>query len=222
MNIGYGAITFATATDTYGQFLTASGNWGFRYPIHAGETLKQFQARFDNGDIFRSPSEICSLFLYPATQPTSSNPSAPATPLKFAGNDVSWTNANILSWWYDNPGGTRKSLTGDNMRERPYDTLYPRLTTKSNSYTVHFRVQVLKKVPGTSVTQWVDGRDVVASEFRGSSLVERYIDPSDPDMPDFATKTGGNSTRFPNPKDRFNLDNYYKFRVVSTKKFTAQ
>ena len=206
MNTSLSAITFATATDKYGQFLTASGNWGFRYPIHAAETLKQFQARFDGGDLFRSPSEICSLFLYPGTQPTPANPSAPGTPL------VLWdaNNANILNWWYANPGTTRKSLTGDNMRERPYDTLYPRLTTKSNSYTVHFRVQVLKKVPGTSVTQWVDGKDVVASEYRGSSLIERYIDPSDPNLPDFAV----------NPTAT--LDNYYKFRVVSTKKFTAE
>ena len=207
-NWGYGGPAFARAsgTDVFRTFLEASGQWGFRYPIHAGETLRQFQARFDNGDIFRSPSEICSLFLYPATQPTSANPSAPGTAL------VQWdaANANILNWWYANPAGTRKSLTGDNLRERPYDSLYPRLTTKSNSYTVHFRVQVLKKIPGTSVTQWVDGKDVVASEYRGASLIERYIDPSDPNLPDFAI----------NPTAT--LDNYYKFRVVSTKKFTAE
>ena len=209
MNTSMSAITFATAaaTDTYGQFLTASGNWGFRYPIHAGETLKQFQARFDNNhDLFRSPSEICSLFLYPAKQPTAALPTNPATSLV----TYDAANANILDWWYKNPATTRKSLTGDNLRERPYGSLYPRLTTKSNSYTVHFRVQVLKKIPGTSATQWVEGKDVVASEFRGSSLIERYIDPSDPSLPDFAidpTKT---------------LDSYYKFRVVSTKKFTVE
>ena len=204
---GYGGPSFAraTGTDAYRDFLVASGQWGFRYPIHPGETLKQFQARFDKGDLFRSPSEICSLFLYPAKQPLAQ--SDPATAL------VSWDalNANILNWWYADPAGIRKSLTGDNLRERPYDTLYPRLTTKSNSYTVHFRVQVLKKIPGTSVTEWVEGKDVVASEFRGSSLVERYIDPGDPTLPDFANNLTYDT-----------LDNHYKFRVVSTKKFTAQ
>ncbi|MFZ4776760.1 MAG: hypothetical protein ACOYM3_15420 [Terrimicrobiaceae bacterium] len=91
-----------------------------------------------------------------------------------------------------------------------YALLYPLLTTKSNSYTVHFRAQVLKKIPGTDVAQWVENKDVLASEFRGSSLIERYIDPGDPNLPDFATTP--NAT----------LDNYYKFRVVSTKKFTAE
>ena len=184
------------------------GYWDFRYPIHAGETLKQFDKRFTNGDIFRSPAEICSFFLFPATQPTAANPANPATPL--VSYDADGSNTAIKAWWYNGKGTTRKSLTGDNMRERPYDTLYPRLTTKSNSYTVHFRVQVLKKIPGTSATQWVEGKDIVASEFRGSSLIERYIDPSDPNLPDFATTSAAT------------LDSYYKFRVVSTKKFTVE
>ena len=184
---------------------TSNGSWYFRYPIHAGETLKQFQNRFDQGDIFRSASEICSMFLYPAKQP------ATPTDVKTAlVTDSVGSTANIKGWWYDGKGGERKSLTGDNMRERPYALLYPLLTTKSNTYTVHFRAQVLKKIPGTDVAQWVENKDVVASEFRGSSLIERYIDPSDPNLPDFATTP--NAT----------LDNYYKFRVVSTKKFTAE
>ena len=199
MNTSLSAVTFATAVDTYGKFLNDSGNWGFRYPIHAGETLKQFQQRFDNGDIFRSPSEICSLFLYPATQLT------PATSL------VSWdaNSDNIKNWWYADAGGARKSLTGDNERERPYDTLYPRLTTKSNSYTVHFRVQVLKQDKSGNATTWTENPARVVSEYRGSTLIERYIDPNDTALPDFATT---NDT----------LDNYYKFRVVNTKKFTAE
>jgi len=189
----------------YSTQATSSGSWYFRYPIHAGETLKQFQYRFDQGDIFRSASEICSMFLYPAKQP------ATPTDVKTAlVTDSAGSTANIKGWWYNGQGGERKSLTGDNMRERPYALLYPLLTTKSNTYTVHFRAQVLKKIPGTDVAQWVENKDVVASEFRGSSLIERYIDPSDPNLPDFATTPDAT------------LDNYYKFRVVSTKKFTAE
>ena len=111
------------------------------------------------------------------------------------------------------------SLTGDNSRERTYTTLQPRLTTKSNTFTVHYRVQVLKKVPGTSANQWVEGKDIVASEARGSTLIERYVDPNDPDIPDFATRTGGNSSRFPSLNDRMNIDNYYRFRIVQSRKF---
>ncbi|MEI8309271.1 MAG: Verru_Chthon cassette protein A [Verrucomicrobiota bacterium] len=202
---------------------TSNGSWYFRYPIHAGETLKQFQNRFDQGDIFRSASEICSMFLYPAKQP------ATPTDVKTAlVTDLAGSTANIKGWWYDGKGGERKSLTGDNMRERPYALLYPLLTTKSNSYTVHFRAQVLKKIPGTDVAQWVENKDVVASEFRGSSLIERYIDPSDPDLPDFAASGYLNSNpdssldHFPDPKNPGAFKSAYKFRVVSTKKFTAE
>ena len=188
--------------------LKNTGGWMYRYPTHAGETLKQFDQRFSNGDIFRSASEICSLWLYPAQQPSSPGSNSPNTPL------VNWDSASsgIKSWWYDDPANDRKSLTGDNMRERPYATLYPRLTTKSNTYTVYFKVQMLKKVPTSAVDQWVEGRDQVVSEFRGSSAIERYIDPSDPNL---------NSIDFADPSSSAgkSLDDFYRFRVINTKRF---
>jgi hypothetical protein len=93
------------------------------------------------------------------------------------------------------------------MRERPYANLLGRLTTKSNSFTVHFRVQVLKKSPATPADQWVEGRDNVSSEYRGSTLIERYIDPNNASIPDFATNTSAN------------IDDYYRFRVIQTRRF---
>ena len=95
------------------------------------------------------------------------------------------------------------------MRERPYSTLYPRLTTKSNTYTPHFRVQTLQKNPTTSATEWNEARDKVQSEFRGSAIVERYIDPSDPDLPDFALPA---NSAIP-------LDKFYRYRVMNMKRF---
>ena len=120
------------------------------------------------------------------------------------------TNSAINNWWCGSPSATRKSLTSDNIRESPYASIYPRLTTKSNSYTVHFRVQTLKKVPSTDPTLWVEGKDQKLAEYRGYSLIERYIDPSNPTLPDFATNTTET------------VDKYYKFRVVSTKKFAPR
>jgi uncharacterized protein (TIGR02600 family) len=167
----------------------------YRQPIDENETLKGFDARFaaaSGPNIFLSPSEICTLDMIPtgSTYPLSS---------------TFWSATN--------------SLTGDNSRERIYTTLQTRLTTKSNTFTVHYRVQVLKKASGTSANQWVEGKDIVASESRGSTLIERYVDPNDPDIPDFATQTGGNSSRFPSLSDRMNIDNYYRFRVVQSRKF---
>lgn len=189
----------------YTKKLQDSGQWAFRYPIQVEETLKQFEDRFSRGEVFRSPSEICSLWLYPGRQPTAANPENPAIPL------VNWdTNSSaITSWWYNNPGTTGKSATADNMRERPYGTLYPRLTTKSNTFTTHFKVQSLQKVRGTSVTEWNEKRDKVRSEYRGSAIVERYIDPSDPNLPDFAAAANADRA----------LDDFYRYRVLNTKRF---
>ena len=190
---------------TYRTFLQNTGHWAFRYPIHIEETLKQFDQRFSNGDIFRSPAEICSIWLYPGRQPTATAPENPSIAL------VNWDPAsnNIKSWWYDNPGGTRKSITGDNIRERPYSTLYPRLTTKSNTYTVHHRVQTLQKAPGGSATVWDESKDKVGAEYRGSALVERYIDPSDPNIPDFTLPANADKS----------MDGFYRFRILQTKRF---
>jgi len=193
------------ASGAYTQFLQQSGHWGFRYPIHLGETLKQFDQRFSNGDIFRSPAEICSLWLYPGKQPTAAATENPAIPL------VSWSSdsSSIKSWWYDDPGGSCKSVTGDNLRERPYSTLYPRLTTKSNTYTVHHRVQTLQKAPGGSPIVWDESKDKVGAEYRGSALVERYIDPSDPNIPDFTLPANADKS----------MDGFYRFRILQTKRF---
>lgn len=173
----------------------------FRYPINAPETLRQFQKRFDAGDIFRSASEICSLWLYPDKR-SASDAAGPV-----------WDAAasNIKSWWYANPGTESKSVTGDNLREKPYATLYPLLTTKSNTYTVHFKVQTLQKGTGTAEGQWVEGRDRVTSEYQGSQTIERYVDPMDAKLIDFATQTASTDPT---------ISDFYRFRILSNKRFT--
>ena len=99
------------------------------------------------------------------------------------------------------------AFTGDNAREFPYGHIYERVTTKSNVFTIHMCVQVLRKNVATDPAQWVETKDQVLSEYRGSSMVERYVDPSDPLLPDFATKPTAT------------LDGFYKFRILNTKRF---
>ena len=154
-----------------------------RRPIDVDKTLKQADDRFAAGDPFRSATEICELHLVRE------------------GEDLaSYKNGTISA-------GTLP--TGDNTRERPYTNLYAKLTTKSNTFNVHMRVQVLRKRTGTNADQaiWEEGLDAVVAEHRGSALIERYVDASDPNLPDFATKTDAT------------LDNYARFRIVSTNKF---
>jgi hypothetical protein len=188
--------------------VAAAGHNPFRYPICEDDTLKEFDYRFNQNDLFRSPSEICSLWLYPAVQPGLSTISNPQRSLLNPALTEPTTRSVIRAWWYNNPRTTRKALTGDNVRETPYNNLYPRLTTKSNTYTVHVRVQTLAKIRSDAAQNtFNETTDKVTGEYRGSFLIERYVDPNDSSIPDFAADPTAS------------LDPYYRFRVLSTKQF---
>jgi uncharacterized protein (TIGR02600 family) len=152
-----------------------------RRPIDAPKTLAQADERFTSGEIFRSATEICELHLVREGE----------TLADYRNGSV-WQNALI---------------TGDNTRERPYTNLYARLTTRSNTFTVHIRAQVLQQ-PGPDWSVWREDRSAPVGEYRGSATIERYIDPADPNLPDFATTPDAVS------------DRAYRIRVLSTKKFT--
>jgi hypothetical protein len=179
------ALPNAAAEATYPQgYKGPSNTEDFRLGINLDETLKQFADRFRNGGSFVSASEICDLHIVPAGQTLSAMP----------------------GFW------DARRLTGDNVRERIYATLYPRLTTRSNTYTVHMRVQALKKRAGSDPVVWEDGRDLITSEFRGSRTLERFINPNDRDIPDYAQSPSD----IPNLRT---LDHFYKWRTVANRQF---
>jgi len=177
---------------TYKTYTTTPNR---RYFIDLPATLVGFTNRFASGDIFRSASEICNIWLVPASL------------------GLSYVDSTMRSFWTSTAGSSNGSLTGDNIRERPYANIYPRLTTKSNTFTVHYRVETLKKVPTTADNQWVEGTDVVTGSLRGSTTLERYLDTSDTRIPDYA---GLAQPLAPGQA----IDNFYKFRVLETKQFT--
>jgi uncharacterized protein (TIGR02600 family) len=168
-----------------------------RHAINVTETLQQFDTKFANNEIFKSATQICEVNLVPKD----GDP-------PYVNDDRNVTLANIKQFWLNH------TLTGDNLREKPYADLYPRFTTKSNSYTVHISVQSLKKSPTTPADSWDSTRDRVTAEYRGSSLIERFIDVNDPTLPDFAKLAATNPTAA-----ELNIDRYYRMRVVSTKRF---
>jgi uncharacterized protein (TIGR02600 family) len=209
-------------------------NFSYRYGINLPATIDDFasatftptagaaNAFYDRfitqKDIFRSASEICNAYLVPQAVPFSSGesyfsntgqfgvPASPALPpLPTDGSP-----ASMNSWWKN------FKLTGDNGREDPYNQIYPRLTTKSNTFEVHMRVQVLSQTPADRAAGKFDttGGDSVVGEYRGSAIVERYLDPNqqNPPLPDFATTFPGDPTS--------TLDNYVHYRIVSTRTFT--
>ena len=151
--------------------------------IDIPKTLAQFQTTFDANDVYRSASQICDIHLV----------------------SVGKTLASV-----SNPGfwKTTYGLTGDNSRERPYTNLLGRLTTKSNTFTVHYRVQSLKQNSGSTPGAWNEKKDRVLAESRGSTLIERYINPNDKAIPDYPTAS--------NP---VSLGTFYKWRVVNKRNF---
>ncbi len=158
-----------------------------RLPLNLSDadgTLKQFKDKFAAGEIFKSASEICDIYLTP--------------------QGYNWTtNSQADTAWY----GDDFALVGDNVRERPYGNIYPRLTTKSNTFKVYYKVQVLKNTNSTPST-WDESKGVVTGEFVGSTTIERYLDPNNKEIPDYATDPAASS-----------LDNYYQWRTVATDGF---
>ena len=158
----------------------------FRYDIDLDNTIAKIEQRFMDKDrgLFRSASEICTVDLFPVGKAVTT------------WNDF-WEKQN--------------TQTGDNMRERPYAHIYPRVTTKSNVFTVHMRCQTIQqglRKKGDSYA-FDEKKDRVLAEYRGSSTIERFVDPNDPDLKDYDYK-------------KTSVDPYYRFRVVDTKHFSPR
>jgi hypothetical protein len=79
-------------------------------------------------------------------------------------------------------------LTGDNSKERPYATIYPHLTTRSNTFEVHLIVQTLIKGADSPVDAFDPVKDAISGEWRTSAFLETRIDPNTPAIPDYASK----------------------------------
>lgn len=195
-NLPNSAANMAATTDA--NLKTLRLEWGkafngqapydkMRRPINMDETLKQFDERFAAGDIYRSASEICEMHLVRDGELLT---------------DYTATGSNNI--W------SKCLITGENTRERPYTNIYARTTTRSNTYQVHYRVQLLQKARSTSASKWNETKDRITAEQRGSVLLERYLDPNDPNLPDYVA----------NPAAAGALDDYYRFRVIGKKLFT--
>ena len=150
----------------------------FRLRIDADKTLGQFTDVFNAGNVFRSASEICDLYLVPEGE-------------TLAGMGTFWTNHD---------------LTSDNVRERVYTTLYPKLTVRSNIYTVHYKVQALRKRPGSPAATWTEGVDQVVGESRGSTTIERFLDPNNTSIPDYASSAA--------PYNETPASEFYHWRTI--------
>lgn len=211
----YNAKTFKSQVDNpkgwdsfYGETGTPVKYW--HRPINVDETLVQFDERFRMGvtgtanGLFRSASQICEMHLIPDVRLGASGSSGESLPTLKGLTAASRTLAMSAFW-------QNHKATGENIRERPYSNLYARLTTRSNTFRVHVRSQVIKKARSTNPSIFDADRDSILSEYRGSTLIERYIDPADTTIPDYGAAAA--------PLSLPPLDTFYKFRVVETKRF---
>jgi len=191
----------------------------YLYDVDASQTLLFFKERFADSDpsrdVFQSASEICSIPLAPkhnansviGTGHSEDAPGHPISSVNIAGaSDAGALRTAIKSFWAKN------TLTGDNAWEAPYNHLYPRLTTQSNTYTVYVKAQTIQVAPGTSLGSVPESRMRVTGEYRGSYDVERYLDAADTTIPDFALSANFSKTIYP----------YYKFRIRSSRQFLPQ
>jgi uncharacterized protein (TIGR02600 family) len=191
-------------------------------------TLQQFDARFEfdssvvgtpyvpyaSYGLFRTASQICEVFLLPkkiqgSTPPNPQySPNAPtygATDGSDMNSGTPYTPADMAGFWQ------ARGITGDNTKERPYANIYGKITTQSNTFRVHYRVQTLGKARSTDPTIFNSTQDSVTSEYRGSALIERRLDPT--------TLPGGTDYATPNLAAMPNLSNFYSFRVLEDKRF---
>jgi uncharacterized protein (TIGR02600 family) len=173
------------------------------------ETLKQFQRKFDNYEMFKSASEICQIHLVPQQYADRIGATSPNVQINTytptVSNDGRVPDMESGKYWSEH------AVVGDNSRERSYGNIYSRVTTQSNVFKVHYRAEVIKqgrRQSGGSYSTFDPELDSVVSAYRGSTNVERYLDPNDPRIPNYAG--GGN----PAP-----IGEFYRFRIFSPTRF---
>lgn len=193
----------------------------YRYFINPEETVRQFNYRYDGVALdptevelpfncFRSATEVCELWLVPE---------------KFGNgdryeSDEKWTLEYIIGdpargygFW------EHRKLTGDNLRERPYANIYPRVCVRSNVFKVHMITQTLQKARSSSPETFDPAVDSITAEWRGAATLERSIDSGDRELNqtqnDYITAT--NETTL---ERRKKIDEFYTYRVTEIKQIS--
>ncbi|MCB1097024.1 MAG: hypothetical protein KDN22_15735 [Verrucomicrobiae bacterium] len=126
----------AIPTSAANRYKTEENADVWRHHIDANETLRQWKEKHSRGEVFRTASEICEQWLVPEGE----------------------TLETLPAFW------KARTITGDNVKERPYAALYPKMTTRSQAYRMHYRVQ--KLTPGTTT---------VVNDLQGSMVLRRSV-----------------------------------------------
>jgi hypothetical protein len=135
----------------------------YRRFIDAEATLKLWDSQLSaQRGLCRTASQLCELYL---------------APQGLAAPGQSLATEEMRAFWQEH------RLTGDNSRERPYARIYPRITTQSNSYRMHFRVQVIKPSGQSAPGHFSSYSGKVLAERSGSVQLRRQLDIERPHLP---------------------------------------
>ncbi len=212
--------TWSGSGDTFYDEAREGKYW--HRPIDVTKTLFMFDQKFNHATtgtnqaatryrgLFRTASQICEMHLIPDVSQGASRGGESITSL----NNISRTSSGTAVQSAMDAFWQAHSATGDNTRERPYANLYARITTRSNTFRVHMRAQLLRKARSVAANKFDPEKDSIMAEYRGSSLIERYIDPTDTanPIPDYAASA--------NPLSLAPLETFYKFRTLESKRFS--
>jgi len=188
---------------------SASGKKFWHRQVDTDATLKLFDERFNSGFAFISPAQICEMYLLPK-KAGSSDTLVPVTwASKISDLLKASSSSSILKFWENH------AVTADNLKERPYTNMYPRLTTRSNTYQVHMRIQTIKKARSSDPAKFVAGTDKTSSEYRGSVMIERYLDLNDPALSASKNLDYATGTALSKPP----LEDFHRFRIIAQKRF---
>jgi hypothetical protein len=185
---------------------SSDATFNYRYNIDRDATMTLFEDRFSTNGVFLTASQICEMPLVPKPEDVSASGLVPASRSPFqtalATNATAATVTTYVNNFWANTtlGGAG---TADNLRERPYTVIYPRVTVKSNTFQIHMKVQAIQKSPRTAANKMEQG-DAIVATYQGSSIVERYLDTTQATF----DPTDPNAQLGP-----------YRFRVVNSKQF---
>jgi uncharacterized protein (TIGR02600 family) len=216
------ALWSSTGDRFYDESSAASMRKFWHRPIDVIRTLYQFEKKFQHTatgtnhsasrvqGLFRSASQICEIHLIPdVSKGASSDGEIISGISNISASTTSTQLQSTMDTFWQNHSGT-----GDNTRERPYSNLYSRITTRGNTFRVHMRAQVLRKARSVAADTFDPTKEAILGEYRGSTLIERYIDATDSSkpIPDYGAST--------NPLTLAPLDTFYKFRTLENKRFS--
>jgi len=86
------------------------------------------------------------------------------------------------------------------------------LSVRCKAFTLIEISLVCGIIPSSTGGTWTDGKDTIQGEYRGSTMIERFIDPNNADVPNDAA----DPDRIPGLQM---LDKFYRWRVVENRQF---